>query len=142
MAQAAKGYEFFDHTADIGIRAEGRDLPELFIRMAQGLAELIAEDSPLQASQTRRIELSADDVETLLRLWLQELLFWFSRDRFLPARYALAGVTETSLRGELSGERFDPARHIQGREVKAITRHQLNVEQRDGRWHAEVIVDI
>ena len=135
-------YEFFDHTADIGIRARGATLAELFEQLARGLTALIAEDSVLQPREARAIRLSAADAESLLLAWLQELLFWFSTDRFLPVDYALEEVTPISLRGTVRGERFDPARHVQGREVKAITRHLLSVEQRDGRWHGQVIVDI
>ncbi|MBI3010921.1 MAG: archease [Candidatus Omnitrophica bacterium] len=42
----------------------------------------------------------------------------------------------------MRGDTFDPARHVQGREVKAITRHLLEVRRRDGMWHGQVIVDI
>ena len=136
------GYEFFDHTADIGIRARGETLPALFVHFARGLTELIAEDSDLKPREVRAIRLSAPDADSLLVAWLQELVFWFSTDRFLPAQYALDEVSPTSLRGEVRGEPFDPSRHTPGREVKAITRHQLEVRQRDGVWHGQVIVDI
>ncbi|MBI4340914.1 MAG: archease, partial [Candidatus Omnitrophica bacterium] len=65
-----------------------------------------------------------------------------STDRFLPVQYRLEQVTPTAIQGTVIGDRFDPARHVQGREVKAITRHLLQVEQRDGQWHGQVIVDI
>ena len=142
MSTNARGYEFFDHTADIGIRAEGATLEELFIRMAQGLTELIAEDSELKPAYTRPIQLTAADAESLLLVWLQELLFWFATDRFLPAEYALDTVSPISLRGEVRGERFDLSRHVQGREVKAITRHLLEVREHNGVWRGQVIVDI
>ena len=135
-------YEFFDHTADVGIRAHGPTLAELFIAMAQGLTELIAEDSRLEPKQERLVQLEAKSTESLLLAWLKELLFWFSSDRFLPVRYELDEVTPTTLRGRVRGETFDPARHAQGREVKAITRHQLSVRQADGRWQAQAIVDV
>ena len=135
------GYDFFDHTADIGIRAAGKTLEELFERLAHGLTELIAEDSDLKPREVRAIHLGARDADSLLLAWLQELVFWFSTDRFLPAQYALE-VSPTSLRGEVRGEPFDPSRHTQGREVKAITRHLLTVTQRDGVWCGQVIVDI
>ena len=142
MGSPAAGYDFFDHTADIGIRAQGKTLQELFVAMAQGLMELLAENSQLEARAARPIALTADDTEGLLLAWLQELLFWFSTDRFLPVEYALAQVTPTALRGEVRGDTFDPTRHVQGREVKAITRHLLEVRQQHGVWQAQVIVDI
>ena len=140
MLQAA--YEFFDHTADIGIRAAAPSLAELFIQLARGLTALIAEDSAVASREARPIRLDAPDADALLLVWLQELLFWFSTDRFLAAEYALDAVTPTSLRGLVRGERFDPTRHQQGREVKAITRHWLKVQQADGAWRGQVIVDI
>ena len=138
----AKPYEFFDHTADVGLRAEAKTLAELFTRMAQGLTELIAEDSPLQPAISRSIRLTADSAEALLLAWLQELLFWFSTERFLPVQYELDEVSPTTLRGRVRGDTFDPSRHVQGREVKAITRHLLKVQQRNGTWYGQVIVDI
>ena len=139
---ASRGYEFFDHTADVGIRAEGTTLAELCTQLARGLVELIAEDSRLTSRESKTIELTAEDAESLVLAWLKELLFWFSTERFLPVEYALAEVTPTMLRGVIHGERFDPARHVQGREVKAITQHQFSVQQRNGRWVGQVIVDI
>ena len=142
MVEGAQGYEFFDHTADVGLRASGATLAELLTRMAQGLTELIAEDSPLQPASSRSIRLTADSAEALLLAWLQELLFWFSTERFLPVQYELDEVSPTTLRGRVRGDTFDPSRHVQGREVKAITRHLLKVQQRNGTWYGQVIVDI
>ena len=137
-----KGYEFFEHTADIGIKANGKTLTTLFIHLAQGLTELLVEDSVLSPRLMRSVRLLAPHADSLLLVWLQELLFWFSTDRFLPAEYVLDEVTTTSLRGQVYGETFDPSRHVQGREVKAITRHLLEVREQDGWWVGQVIVDI
>jgi SHS2 domain-containing protein len=142
MPDVNKGYEFFDHTADIGIRAGGGTLAELFVRLARGLTELLVEDSRLAPRHSRALELSAPDAQSLLLAWLQEVLFWFSTERFVPVEYALAEVTPTALRGQVRGDTFDPARHAQGREVKAITRHLLQVTRANGAWRGQVIVDI
>ena len=142
MSVDATGYEFFEHTADIGIRAEASTLQALFVAMARGLTELIAEDSTIRPEHQRSIELEAPDASTLLLVWLTELLFWFSTERFLPVEYSLQHVTATRLQGVVRGGIFSPARDVQGREVKAITRHRLAVEQRNSVWRAEAIVDI
>ncbi len=110
--------------------------------MARGLTELLVEDSQLTPRVTRSIKLQADDVESLLLAWLQELLFWFSTERFVPVEYTLEQVTSNALRGQLRGDTFDPSRHMQGREVKAITRHLLEVKQQGNQWYGQVIVDI
>ena len=137
-----KGYEFFEHTADVGMHAWGGSLAELFAHAAQGLVALVAEDSAIRPAEARTVRLGAPSVESLLHAWLTELLMWFDTDRFLPAEYALGSVSATALEGEVRGERFDPARHTYGTEVKGVTRHQFRVEQRDGKWEATLIFDV
>ena len=137
-----KGYEFFEHTADTGLRIYGRTLEELFTNAAKGLVELLVEDSPVAATETRMMALSAASLETLLQRWLKELLFWFATDRFLPGHYQLDEMTRTALRARVTGERFDPMRHAQGTEVKGVTYHQFRVEQTANGWEAEIIFDV
>ncbi len=137
-----KGYEFFDHTADVGMRASGETLAELFVHAAQGLVELLIEQSPVAAQESRAVMLTASSVERLLHDWLSQLIVWFDAERFLPGRFELEAVTSTSLRGRVVGERFDPARHAHGVEVKGVTRHQFFVVKRNGEWEAQLIFDV
>ena len=139
---AEQGYEFFEHTADVGMRASGGSLAELFAHAARGLVALVAEDSALRPVEARAVRLRAASVEALLHAWLTELLVWFDTDRFLPAEYALGSVSATALEGEVCGERFDLARHTYGTEVKGVTRHQFHVQQHADRWEAQVIFDV
>ena len=137
-----KPYEFFEHTADTGVRVYGKTLKDLFIHAAQGMTELLVENSLIAVTETRLVTLSAASAEELLRCWLKELLFWFATDRFLPGEYHLETVTQTELRGRVLGERFDPARHAQGTEIKGVTYHQFRVEQTPDGWEASMIFDV
>ena len=49
---------------------------------------------------------------------------------------------ESGLTAVCRGERLDRARHQLEHEVKAITYHELKVEQTADGWLAEAIVDI
>ena len=142
MSYPARGYEFFEHTADVGLRAYGETLEELFVHAAQGLITLLVEDSSIAPKEARPITLDANSVEELLRLWLQELLFWFNTDRFLPGSYQLEEITGGVLRARLTGERFDPSRHLHGVEVKGVTYHEFRVTQTADGWEASIIFDI
>ena len=137
-----QGYEFFDHTADVGVRLRGGTLQALFSHAMAALTQLIAENSSLESSEERVVELKASDASTLLLSWLQELLFWFSTDRFLPASCIFGTLTPMGLRAHVRGERFDPARHVFGTEVKGITRHALDVQQTPEGWEGTVIFDV
>lgn len=140
-ATASEGYEFFEHTADVGLTATGHTLEALFEHAAQGLVELIAENSRLAPVETRAVSLTEDAVEDLLRAWLTQLLVWFDAERFVPVAYAVA-VSETAVKGTVRGERFDPSRHVCGTEVKGVTRHQFRVEQTPDGWTARIIFDV
>ncbi len=137
-----QGYEFFEHTADVGMRVYGASLRELFAYAAKGLTTLWVESSSIASSETRPITLTADSVEELFGAWLKELLFWFATDRFLPAEAAFETVTPTQLTGRVSGERFDPARHAAGTEVKGLTYHQFEIKHIANGWEARVIFDV
>ena len=142
MGLPDRGFEFFEHTADVGLRVSGSTLAALFAHAAQGLVTLIAEDSTITRTDSRQVALSAGSVADLLRTWLTELIFWFDAQRFLPSAYDFQEVTETRLCGQVQGERFDPTRHTAGVEVKGVTRHQFAVEHRDALWTARIIFDV
>lgn len=135
-------YEFFEHTADLGLRVRAPDLDTLFAEAARALFAALVEDlaavRPLQPAEVR---LPADDAELLLFDWLKALLYRFDVDHLLFSRFE-ARVTGQGFTGTAWGEPIDRARHELAHEVKAITYHGLKVEQTADGWLAEVIVDI
>jgi SHS2 domain-containing protein len=136
-------YEFFEHTADLGLRVRAADLNTLFAEAAEALFAVIVEDpATIRPLQPVSVRVPGDDREYLLFDWLKELLYRFDAEHLLFGRFEVqvgsAGLTATAW-----GEPLDPARHALSHEVKAITYHGLRVEQTaDGNWLAEVIVDI
>jgi SHS2 domain-containing protein len=135
-------YEFFEHTADLGLRVRAPDLDTLFAEAAQALFAAIVEDLGTVAPRQRRdVQLSGDEREYLLFDWLKELLYHFDAEHLLLARFEVR-VSATGLTGTAWGEPLDRSRHELSHEVKAITYHGLRVEQTADGWLAEVIVDI
>ena len=70
-----KRYEFFDHTADIGLRAKGKDLKQLFINAAYGMFDIMADLDNVESKKEIIFKLKAPNVEELFLSWLSELLF-------------------------------------------------------------------
>jgi SHS2 domain-containing protein len=136
-------YETFDHTADLGLRIRAADLNTLFVEAALALASVLVEDLSTVAATPRRLEvkLPPDDLDYLLFDWLKTLLYHFDVERLLFSRFEVT-VDDKGLSAAAFGEPFDPARHELTHEVKAITYHDLKVEQTADGWLAEVIVDI
>jgi len=135
-------YETFEHTADLGLRVVSPDLDTLFAEAAQGLTSMIVANLD-QVKLVREVafRVSGKSRDELLFDWLNEILYAFEAEHVLLARFEVH-VGETGLEATAQGEPLDLDRHQLEHEVKAITYHGLKVEQRDGGWLAEVIVDI
>lgn len=135
-------YEYFEHTADLGIRVRAADLNGLFTEAATALFAAVVDGlDTVCLTQSVEIAVEGTDREYLLFDWLRELLFRLDADHLLLARFDVA-VTGSGLKATAWGEPIDPARHVLAHEVKAITYHGLRVEQDPDGWIAEVIVDI
>jgi SHS2 domain-containing protein len=135
-------YEYFEHTADLGIRVRAANVNSLFAEAATALFAAVV-DGLDTVRPTRHVEVAVEGTELdfLLFDWLRELLFRFDVDHLLLSKFDVT-VSETGLKGAARGEPIDPARHVLSHEVKAITYHGLRVEKEGDGWVAEVIVDI
>ena len=136
-------FEILEHPADIGFRAYGATLPELFRNAA--LAMLAIADDPAGAVSANEYSLSADagDVEALMVNWLNEVLFWYDGRRIAFHDFRIAGLDASRVDAVGLGEPRDPERHHARVIVKAVTWHQLQVAQAsDGRWTAQIYLDI
>jgi SHS2 domain-containing protein len=135
-------YEFFEHTADLGLRARAGDLDTLFAEAARALfAAIVDNPDAVRPLQQVEVRLAGTDREYLLFDWLRELLYRFDAEHLVFGRFE-AHVTADGLTGTAWGEPLDRSRHELAHEVKAITYHGLRVEQTADGWLAEVIVDI
>ncbi len=140
-----KRYEYLEHTGDIGIRAYGGTLEELFINAAQGLLETIADLGTVGTTTETEIEVSAESLEDLMVAWLDELNFRHEVEEIFFRRVEIREISEAPSRlvAIAYGEPVDFTKHAVYTEIKSITYHQLIVEQTpDDRWMAQVIFDL
>ncbi|MEK7749126.1 MAG: archease, partial [Bacteroidota bacterium] len=82
------------------------------------------------------------DLENLLVRWLNELLYLYDGENFLTARADVKSVSQTSLEGFIFGETYNSKKHELKLDVKAITYHQLQIENISGSWKARFFVDV
>lgn len=100
-----QGFQEIPHTADAALRVWGKDLTELFINAARGLAWLMADPETVRPETEVALDLSAPDVETLLVTWLGEFIYLNERDGIVFTEFDLDEVTPTHLRGVARGGR-------------------------------------
>ena len=133
-------YEIVEHTADVGVRASGPTLEEAFREATLGLLDITGTWAP-GAGEEVRVALSATDHGSLLVDWLGEVLYLQDARDSVVAGVSIELVSETEVRGVLT---LTPRGDVspEGTAVKAITYHQLAVEESAGAWHITVFVDV
>ena len=135
-------FEYFDHTADMGMRVEGKDLSELFTSSSLGMFNLIVPIDQFKPQDALDILLEAENVEELLWKWLRELHYLFSTQKMVFKEFEFKELNEKMVWATCWGECFDPEKHQSEREVKAVTHHEFQVTRNEKGWRAEVIFDL
>lgn len=133
-----------DHTADVGFRMEAESLEGLFQAALKGLLQVMFLNPPQGGRRRRRVVLEAEDLETLLVRYLNELIYLIQTQGFVPGRAQMkleAREGGYRLQATLFGEPWQEGFGFQG-EVKSATFHGLTVRQEGGRWRAQVILDV
>jgi SHS2 domain-containing protein len=149
-------FELFEHTADIGVRAYGKDLNEAFAFAAKGMFEVVTDIDSIRPVGEVEIQLEAPDLEDLLANWLSELLYLLDTKKTLMAEFDIE-ITESpfKLSAKARGETYEPDRHEYKTEIKAITHHMLEVtrleegsdkgakeENLEDKYMVQVLLDI
>jgi SHS2 domain-containing protein len=137
-------FEFLDiTTADVAFIAYGRDLNELFANAALAMFEVMINTKQVKAKTKRRIRVKANDLQSLMFNWLNELLFHYGSESLAFSKFKVK-VDEKNfkLSAECAGEKIDPRKHETRTEVKAATYHKLEIKKTEDVWSAQVIVDI
>ena len=137
-----KNYEVWDHTADIGLIIYGEDLKALFENAGEAFFHLITDLKKVRRRIERRIHIDGESLDRLMVDWLSELLYLHDVESLLFKRFKIESVGEEGLRAVVKGERFQEGVHVIKTEVKAVTYHQIGVQQKDGRWRAQIIFDL
>jgi len=134
-------FEIIDHTADVAIVAHGATRQELFANAARAMFAIIAEPRSVAPRQTRQLHIEAADPQALLADFLAELLYLFDGELFVLHHAELTALTDRAVDAVLHGEPVAP-HHVFNTEIKAVTHHNLSVEQTEDGWRATVLFDI
>ncbi len=135
-------FRVLEHTADVGFEAFGRTRQEVFANAGRALLNLIVDLNSIEPRDEVAIQVEAPDPPSLLVNWLSEILYLFDTEGWLFCDFEVRSLRDHSLSAIARGEKFDRARHQAKVLVKAITYHQLLLEQTPEGWRAQVYVDI
>lgn len=137
--EMSRGYEVVDHTADWALRVYGSDLADLFRNAAIGMASLLVADlSTVSLEVSRDLALEAFDAETLLVDWLSELAYFAEDEQLVFRDIRLGAVTPRRMTARIRGGR---APELQ-KHIKAVTYHELSIEQTRNGLTATIVFDV
>lgn len=132
-------YELLEHTADVMVKAHGRNLEECFANAAYALFDQMVYASRVEPKMDVEFLVEGHDLESLLYNFLSEFLYLHDAKQLVLSEFHVV-MEGFGLRCHAKGERYDPARHGQRHDVKAITYHMLTVDP--GEPSVTVIFDI
>jgi protein archease len=129
-------YRWVEHTAEVELHIEAASERGIFESALQALAELI--DEQCSGERVRReVAVGAPDRGALLAAWIEELVYIAETDDLVPEQLEDLELTDGHLRASVRAHRGRP-RHL----VKGVTYHRLAFEGADGRFAAQVVLDV
>jgi len=152
-----KPFEFLDHPADVGFIARGHHLSELFESAAAAVLDYGWELDTVREREQVDIRARAATLEDLLFSWLAELVYLADAEHWVFKRVSVKHIEPPhvftpegappqkplwEIRGTGHGERFDKARHHARTYIKAVTYHQLEINESPDGWQATVFLDV
>jgi SHS2 domain-containing protein len=137
-----RGFEFFDHTADVGVRLSAPSLPELLRVAGEGLYAAIGELVAEGRERPERFELAGSDLAGLLREYLSEILLLFEQEQRMITRLDVEVFEPGRLIAQGESRPVSRSKSALEREVKAVTYHGLGLHPVAGGYEGTFIVDV
>ena len=121
----------FEHTADIGIEVETSTISRAFEEAALGFSEIITGGNLPKGLISNDIIIESDNLDSLLVHFISYLVVLFDTDLFISgfAKIEISKGENFLLKGILKGDIYDQSKHGYGVEIKAVSYHQLLVEE-------------
>jgi len=135
-------FRLLEHTADVGFEAFGATREEVFAHAARALVDIVVDLDSIVRREEKTLEVTGPDPPSLLVNWLSEILYFLDAEGWLFSDFEVKSLNDRSLSAVARGEKFDRERHQTKLLVKAITYHQLALEETPNGWRAQVYVDI
>ena len=131
-------YREVDHTADWALHVWAGTREALFVEAARGMYALVGAETAPTADLRRQIELTAEDYESLLVAWLQELLYYTEAEGVVFGEFRVQALSPSHLWAEAWGgvvERLDKV-------IKAVTYHNLSIRQTAEGYETTIVFDV
>lgn len=142
-----KKFAFEEHTADVVILAHGNSLEEAFANVGYALVEIMTNPDAIEPKKEVTVEVIGFDMENLLYRWVEEFLFLFDSQQFIPKEILVESILanqsgEYVLKAKLRGETYNPNKHESRTHIKAPTYSLIGIWKENDTYKVRITVDI
>lgn len=133
-------YQVLEHTADLKIKAFGKDKEELFENALLGMFGAAKYESETSSKVVKRkVKLDSTDISSLLIDFLNEVLYLSETNWEIYESVEFEKFSKKEIEAVLIGRKLNKV----GVQIKAATYHSLNLREReDGLLEAIVLFDV
>ena len=145
MAERKVEYKTLEHKADTGFLVTAPSWERLYIDAALSLTDIMVKLEHIEPKDRQTVTLSAENRESLMVRWLNDVLFLFEQQKFLARRIVFNQFDGKQILATLWGEAYHPVRHGGCSEIKAVTYHQLELGDRpkpEPHFYARIFLDL
>ena len=135
-------FEILEHTADFGVIGSGGTMAEAFESAAYGMFSVVADLAKYAPTGQQSVTVAGVDDVALLERFLSSLLVIFDGDCLLPLDFEITEISMGRLTCWISTRPFGDDIEWFGPTIKAVTYHQMAVENHNSEWTAKAIFDV
>lgn len=139
-------YKFIEHTADIAVEVEGKTIEELFTSSFYAWRDAVLDLNNIKNDHSKKFLFNANSTEELLIEMLSELNYQLYTKKWIALSIKKLMIQKLNesyhLEVEVFGQSFNPDNHFIKEEIKAVTFHQMNIEERNGTYFTRIVFDI
>lgn len=133
-------YEYLEHTADAKFKAYGKNFEEAISNAVTAMFGMLTDIEKVEPKIKREIEIKAENMKSLVYDFLDELLFLLDTEGIIFTRLENVEFKEFSIKATAIGDSYKNY-DISGN-IKSMTYNDMVVEDKNGRFIIQCVVDI
>lgn len=133
-------YKFLKHTADIKFQAFGNSVEEVFENCALAVIESMFEKIKIKKNISKKIKITGKDFESLLYKFLEEIIYLLDGENFAVSEIKNLRIKKFNLEAKFVGD--ESSEYNLSNKVKAMTYNDIFIKEKNGKWEAQVVIDV
>lgn len=138
MENDKKDFIFLEHPSDIKFKAFGKTLNQAFESTARAISSYLSPDNKVQTKKSKVIHIKAQDPESLLYSFADEIIFLLDAKKFIVSK-AKVKIENNNLEAELFG---DDSKNYEIKQIKAATYADMHIKQLDSGYEIQMVLDV